>query len=659
MLTRSTLFCLLSASCFALPAGALAADALPALADLFADWAYEDVQISPDGKFIGVIVPTDGQRELVTLLSDKSAIVARFAFRQSNESVAEFAWLKDNHLLLSPAVMHGWQDQPVSHGELFAATGDGKDFKAIYGYRAGEKQTGSHIRKGKPTYGWGELLSDLPNDPDNILISSQPWSSGANSTPSVLKVRLRDGVSTREMVAPRRNARFLASSLGVVRYASALDSKEVEHVYEYLSDEREWREIATNTSIHGAMTPVGVSADNKVAYYLADTDTNSNALYSLDTATGVSTLLYQPETENISHVVTDPYTGELLFAVHASDDSTHVLNPSHRLVRTMQLLYKAFPGSTVALTSVTRDYRKAIVHVSSDRDPGVWYSYDEDSKQANLELEALPKIDPAQMVAMTRIAFRARDGLELHGFYTAKQRSDGEKPPMVVLVHGGPHARDSWEFNREVQLLATRGYAVLQVNFRGSTGFGRDFERAGRGQWGRAMQDDLTDGTRWVIDQGKADPERICIMGSSYGGYASLMGLIREPDLYQCGIDMFGPTDLEAKFSKGDIPDLLYGPAYLESQLGSDPKEWAARSPAKNAEQIRAPVLIIAGGADKRVPMFHSTTMEKALKRAGKPVETLFIKTEGHGFFELEHRVDAYQKVLDFLARNIGNADAG
>jgi dipeptidyl aminopeptidase/acylaminoacyl peptidase len=173
------------------------------------------------------------------------------------------------------------------------------------------------------------------------------------------------------------------------------------------------------------------------------------------------------------------------------------------------------------------------------------------------------------------------------------------------------------------------------------------------------MQDDLTDGTRWAIDQGKADPDRICIMGASYGGYASLMGLIREPDLYKCGIDMFGPTDLEAKFSKGDIPDMLYGPAYLESALGADPKEWAARSPARLADQIKAPVLIIAGGADRRVPMYHSTAMEKALKGAGKSVETLFIKSEGHGFFKLEHRVEAYQKVLDFLARNIGTAEAG
>ena len=173
------------------------------------------------------------------------------------------------------------------------------------------------------------------------------------------------------------------------------------------------------------------------------------------------------------------------------------------------------------------------------------------------------------------------------------------------------------------------------------------------------MQDDLTDATRWAIAEGKADPDRICIMGGSYGGYASLMGLIREPDLYKCGIDMFGPTDLEATFSEGDVPDILYGSAYLKTALGNDPREWDARSPAKHADQIKAPVLIIAGGKDRRVPMLHSTTMEKALKRAGKAVETLYIDSEGHGFYKLEHRVQAYQKVLDFLARNIGAGDAG
>ena len=631
----------------------------PALADLFADPAHEEVKISPDGQYIGVIVPIEGHHQLVTLTSDKTKVLSRFSFRESNESVRSFSWLKDNHLLIEPATVVGWADQPQWYGDLFAASIDGKSFKAIYGYRAGEQQLGSNIKKAEAIRGWGSLLSDLPNDPDNILIASVPYSSNGASTPSVLKVRLRDGRSWKEAGAPRYNAEFIVSPSGTIRFATAVDSNDIEHVYEFSAEPREWSEIAKNSAKSGAMTPVGVSADGKTAYYLSDTDAKTNGLYALNSETKASTLLYRHEADNIVDVTLDPYTGELIWIRHGSDNSVQILNPEHRMAKVQQMLAKAFPDSNLYFTSITRDYKNAFFFVSSDRDPGVWYSIDTATRKAHLELEANPKIDPEQMVPMTGIALKARDGLELNGFYTAKKRSDDKKPPMVLLVHGGPHEQDEWAFNPEVQALATRGYAVLQVNFRGSTGYGRDFEVAGRGQWGRAMQDDLTDATQWAIAQGLADPERICIMGGSYGGYASLMGLIREPKLYQCGIDMFGVTDLDELFSGGEIPDMLSGRAYLKDAIGTDRKEWDARSPTQLAAQIQVPVLIIAGGQDKRVPMAHSEKMEKALKRAGKSVETLYYDSEGHGFFKLEHRVEAYQKVLDFLEKNIGKGDAG
>lgn len=627
----------------------------PSLEALLADPDYRSVTISPNGRYFAVITPVEGRDSLVTLKSDKSAVVGRFGFRDSNESVLDYEWLKEEHLLIRPATVYGWQDTPSWYGDLFAARADGRNFRAIYGYRAGEMQTGSRIKKGVPTRGWGRLVSDLPANPEDILVASYPWVADGGSRPTIQQINLSTGASRKVLGAPAKDTRFLASPKGDVRFATARDQEDVERVYEYMSEKSEWQEVARNSLGGGdAMNPVGMSADGRTAYYLSNADGQPTGLMAFDLATRTHSTVYRHDSESVESVELDPWTGEPLWANVGPDGKTHELSRGHPLVRASRGLAKAFPDATIVFTSATRDYRKTIFFVHSDRDPGAWYSLDPETRRATLELEANPRVNAEQMVPVKRVSFRARDRLPIYGFYTASRSPGGGKPPMVVLVHGGPHDRDEWEFNPEVQLLATRGYAVLQVNFRGSTGYGREFEAAGRGQWGQAMQDDLTDATRWAVGEGLADPARICIMGGSYGGYASLMGVVREPDLYRCAVSLFGVTDLSELFANGDVPDQLFGRAYLKDAIGSDRQEQDARSPARLANRIQVPVLLIAGGQDKRVPIVHAELMEKALKKAGKPVETLYFRTEGHGFSQLDHRVEAYQKVLDFLAGNIG-----
>jgi len=627
----------------------------PSLEALLADPDYRDVTISPNGQYFAVIAPVEGRDMLVTLKSDKSAVVGRFGFRDSNESVLDYQWLKDDYLLIRPATVYGWRDDPSWYGDLFVARADGRGFRAIYGYRAGEMQTGSRIRKTQPTRGWGYLVSDLPSHPDDILVASYPWVETGGSRPTIQQISLATGVSRKLVGAPAEDTSFLASPRGEVRFATARDKDDVERVYEYGGEKAEWQEVARNSLRGGdAMSPVGMSADGQTAFYLSNAGGQPTGLMAFNLATRTHITLYRDATQSVDSVELDPWTGEPLWVNVGPEGKVHELSAEHRLVRLSRGLTKAFPDATVTLTSSTRDYRKSIFFVDSDRDPGAWYSLDAETRRATLEMAANSRLDPSQLAPVKPVSFRARDGLAIQGYYTAPAPPADGKPPMVVLVHGGPHSRDEWEFDAEVQLLATRGYAVLQVNFRGSTGYGREFEAAGRGQWGRAMQDDLTDATRWAIGEGLADPGRICIMGGSYGGYASLMGVVREPDLYQCAVSLYGVTDLAEFFAGGDIPDLLSGRAYLKDAIGSDRAEWDARSPARLADRIKVPVMLIAGGQDKRVPITHAEMMEKALKKAGKPVETLYFPTEGHGFSQLEHRVEAYQKVLDFLGRNLG-----
>jgi dipeptidyl aminopeptidase/acylaminoacyl peptidase len=239
------------------------------------------------------------------------------------------------------------------------------------------------------------------------------------------------------------------------------------------------------------------------------------------------------------------------------------------------------------VTSSSTDGRKRVVFVDSDTNPGDFYLFDQASGSLSKLVSSMSWIKPAQMASMEPIELSARDGLKLRGYLTRPLGKEAAKQlPMVVLVHGGPYGvRDNWAFDPEVQLLASRGYAVLQVNFRGSDGYGHAFARAGFGEWGGKMQDDVTDATRWAITQGIADAKRICIYGASYGGYAALEGAVKEPDLYQCAIGNSGVYDLRLMHSRGDIHESEHGEAYLMDALGNFTPRPLAR--ARHADRRR------------------------------------------------------------------------
>jgi dipeptidyl aminopeptidase/acylaminoacyl peptidase len=263
------------------------------------------------------------------------------------------------------------------------------------------------------------------------------------------------------------------------------------------------------------------------------------------------------------------------------------------------------------------------------------------------------------MAAVEAIEFQARDGLKVRGYLTTP-RDSGGKPkvnlPMIVSVHGGPHGIfDDYDYEYERQLFASRGYAVLQVNFRGSGGRGRDYLLAGYGKWGREMQDDVTDGVRWAINKGVADARRICIYGGSYGAFSALSGVAREPDMFKCAVGYAGVYDLTLLFKRGDIRMQGRGVSYLKDAVGEDERELEARSPVNHARDIRAKVLLIHGVDDVRAPVEHANRMRAALAEAGNPPEWLVEASERHGFGDAGNRATAYSTMLDFFARNLGN----
>jgi dipeptidyl aminopeptidase/acylaminoacyl peptidase len=320
-------------------------------------------------------------------------------------------------------------------------------------------------------------------------------------------------------------------------------------------------------------------------------------------------------------------------------------------------LAKAFPDHAVNVTSHTRD-GVALVQAWNDRTPGDTYLFDPAKMSAKDVFIQREWFDPAKLPKARAITVKARDGLVLHGYLTLPFGAKETTPlPMVVLPHGGPFGIfDQWAFDDDTQLLAEAGYAVLRINFRGSGNYGRAFHQAGAREWGGAMQDDLTDATRWAIAERIADPARICIYGASYGGYAALMGVAKEPDLYRCAVGYVGVYDLEAKHRE-DSRDAKWVRNWMDDWVG-ERSTLAARSPTEMASRIKVPVLLAAGGADVIAPISHSKAMARALRDAGKPVQTLYFDSEGHGFYTEDHRRAFYTTLLDFLADNIGGTRA-
>ena len=412
--------------------------------------------------------------------------------------------------------------------------------------------------------------------------------------------------------------------------------------------------------------PVAMDADDNLLV-VSDIATGRYELRRLDRATGA------PGDVLVAHPHADIGVADVLYRSARTDDPVGVrINGDipqtfwfdEKREAVQRTLDKSLPPGQVNELQFLPN-GKVLVASRGPADPGTYYLYDVSGRTLTEWSRDRAWLAPEKMGVTEALRFKARDGLEIPAYLTLPRGREAKNLPLIAWVHGGPHARDDWGYYPEVQFFANRGYAVLQVNFRGSTGFGGTFESAGFKQWGRAMQDDVTDGVRMLIAQGRVDAKRVCIGGGSYGGYAALMGLIHEPDLFRCAIDYSGPTDLnwfvdlpETDYNRGNdrnVDDLL------KRRVGNpdDPAErklMDANSPRLQAGRIRAPVLMIYGTDDARVPLRHGTGMRDALQATGAKYEWKTYTGEGHGVFNSKNGADLLRLMESFLNRNLGAA---
>lgn len=633
----------MSALLLCLPTMPAVADLIP-VSEFVKQPEFTIVSLSPDGRYLAVGAPDEGRTNLAILdISDPNALTSTGAFRLPNrESVLRIWWANDERVVFTTARQFGGLAQPLPTGKLYAVSYDGRRKRQLYGV-----QEGSLVGRS------AEIIDLLEDDREHVLISTY---ASDRPKPMAEKINIYTARTTGVETSPLKNGGLVTDATGAVRFAwGQSDEGHFEFAF------REPGEAAWDAFEHGfgedRVQPLGFTEDGK-RMYVSSQQAGRLGVFEINLNTQEARPLITHETVTVDQVLWNADETRIVAATFMDGiPETLILDGDDRVVQLTAQLTRLFPDEQVEVVSFTDDGGRALVRTWSDRQPSTYYLLDLANGELRFLFSSRAWIEAKEMRPMEPISFEARDGLTLHGYLT-RPEDNAENRPMVVLIHGGPHGiRDRWGFNREVQLLAHYGYAVLQVNFRGSGGYGRSFEEMGYERWGTTMQDDITDATAWAIEQDIADPDRICLYGGSYGGYATLAGLVREPDLYQCGFAFAGVYDLALMKRVGDIPESEAGRAILERYLGSDRDDLIARSPAENVERINAALFIAHGRRDERVPMAQFRSLTRALDRADIPYETLVFNREGHGIYEQGNRIRFYSALLEFLHQEIGGRD--
>ncbi|MFA7442382.1 MAG: S9 family peptidase [Lysobacteraceae bacterium] len=619
--------------------------------------AYSSAKISPDGRYLAITVES-GEQDLLTVLQTSDLKIVKVNRLPDKKSVGSFYWVSDDRLFFNAVRKMGGYAQPFQTGEWFAVNADGSKPRPLIFYGS-QGATGRGKTVGNQRF---SLLDVLKGNERSVIMEVRSPRSMEGAGTEVVRMDTLTGRRTSLGRAPKENCGIVLDAAKQPRFAVCSSSRDEQGEFEERTelhrrgDDNRWTLVSASKSDGVHLRVVRTTLDGTV-YVLQSDASSPDAIGTLNTQTGEFTKLYQDKVADISRFIWSTDEQTLIGVVtEAGVPQVVLLNEEHPDARLYASLAASFPDEMVGISSYTDDGKQIIVSVYSDSNPGDLYLFNRDTGSARFLMQGRQWLDKKQMASIKPFAFTARDGQRIHGYLTIPNGSDGKNLLLIVNPHGGPIGpRDMWGFNGEAQLLASRGYAVLQVNYRGSGGFGKAFQDAGHRQWGEGIQNDIIDATHWAIEQGHADRERICIYGGSFGGYSSLMAPIRAPGLFQCAFGYVGVYDIDMMFKLGDIPQSANGQRYLRRTHGTSKEEWVRNSPAQRAAEVKIPVYLAAGARDQRTPPEQTELMEKALRDAGNPVEGMIIESgEMHGFYDVDNRVKLYTEMLKFFERHIG-----
>jgi len=494
------------------------------------------------------------------------------------------------------------------------------------------------------------VLDSLQGVKDEILIMMNKEDA---TVFDVYKLNIKTGETTHVAKNPGNITTWLADRNGDVRIAVATDG--VEGAILYRDSEKDEFRPFIEMGAGDEVRPLSFSKDNKFIYATSNKGRDKVEVVKYDLQGNEEVIMSNDEVD-VSGVMYSAEQDKLLYGAYATDKIHYQFfdQDFEKLFRKIQNKLGVHE-SEFGINDYNKEMTKFIVSVSSDTVYGKYYYYDSTTDELTELATLSPWLKAEELAEMHPISYKSRDGLIINGYLTLPKNKEAKNLPLIVNPHGGPWARDMWGFNPEVQLLANRGYAVLQVNFRSSTGYGKEFLQAGNKQWGLKIQDDITDGVQWAIDQGIADPERIGIYGASFGGYATLAGITYTPDLYAAAVDYVGVSNIFTLLDT--IPpywetmrDLFY------ERVGHPEKDkelLTAASPVFHADKIKTPLFVAQGANDPRVNKAESDQIVEALRARGVDVEYMLKDNEGHGFANEENRIEFYNAMVKFLDQHL------
>lgn len=616
-----------------------------------------DARLSPNGKKLALIAPVNGRDALVIwdlAGKEKSKVISTGEFEPS-----WFFWKSDQRLIASLRFYSLRNPQhATADSRLISIDSDGGKPVVL----VKPEQFVTYIPQLQD-----KIVSLLPNDENHILVElpaldrnqTRPDAAGgitqfgslesAIKYPEVVKVNINTGRLTTLNHQFNNVTHWQADAEGNVRLGQSIKDRTIYYEVKSLED-GSWHTIQPFDANSG-----------RIFHPLAFVENNPDRLYALSNHEGGPTALYELD------VIKDVFIRKIASST-ASDVSATAKNgrlisytvPENlkpvyidsNLAKEAKIINRALPDSENVIIDQSRDGKRILVEVSKDNEPSAYWILEHGEKNVlSTVAESYPDLDPAQIAKTKIVYYNARDGLKIPALLTLPSHSKTGQPlPFVVLPHGGPTSHDATGFDYLVQFLASRGYGVLQPQFRGSTGFGAAFETAGLQQWGLAMQDDLTDGTRWLVQQKYADPKRIAIVGASYGGYAALMGAVKEPELYRAAAAIAPVTDLNQLIDQNW--DFLFSDLNTP-RIGTDKAILDKTSPARNAESIKIPLLLVHGRKDYTVPVNHTENMATALRKANKPFELVYLEEGDHYLSRSNDRLTTLKALEKFLAANL------
>ncbi|MDX1517029.1 MAG: S9 family peptidase [Woeseiaceae bacterium] len=615
--------------------------------DFFKRSGFSSFQLSPDGKYLAAITPVADRRNIAVINLDTRE--AKAITRVTDRDIYGFSWANNDRLLFFMD-----KDGNESLG-IFAVNKDGSRPRTLI------EPAETQIRGGSRFVRSASVINLLEDDPEHVLVSV-PRIYQDTVIQDVKKMNILSGRATMVERNPGEISAWITNYVGDVVGAIATVEDETRVLWRKNPGD-EWTRLIKFESTAGGFYPAWINKDASKMYVSSTVtpegeERDKAALYHYDLLNNrIGELVFEHDNVDIGGVFGSEISDDIV-AVTYVDEKPGRKWVDEKWAAIMEPIEAAFPDKIVSINSVTDDEKLMVLAAWNSRNPSTYYLFDVEKNTLEELGSAYDWLDAADLGEMKPVTITARDGLELPAYLTLPPGSDGKDLPLVVNPHGGPRARDTYGFRPDVQLMANRGYAVLQVNFRGSTGYGREFDKAGWKRWGLEMQDDITDSVKWAIEQGIADPDRVCIFGGSYGGYAAMAGITFTPDLYQCGINYVGVVSIPLLFDTMPAAWRRFE-ATMKKQIGDPDKDAAQledRSPINHVDKIRVPVLMAYGLQDPRVVIDHALKFEKELKRHEVDYELIVKKKEGHGFVRFENQVEFYTKVIDFLDEHIGES---